>query len=229
MNKAGVLAGVCLALCLAMAGCGGCDGPAAGLDAEVGASAAVALTEADIEGVVGCMDVMALTDEVRSAEWDDMVGLLTEFEGTKVPLVAWFALPDGSYYTVDAGKVSANLSDRAYFPRVMAGETVIGDLVVSKSTGRKAMVAVVPVRDNGDVVGALGVSVYLDELSQLVAGGLDLPEDAVLYAVNGDGAIALHTDTGLIMENTSALGECAGAVSSESSLLGWTFTLCFTD
>ena len=226
MKKTSLFLGICLALPLLVAACGQGTGPAVQVSGEVGVSSAVALTEARIDGVVGSMDVMAVTDEVVSAEWDSMVNILTEFEETSISLVAWFALPDGSYYTVDAGKVSANLSDRAYFPKVMAGETVIGDLVVSKSTGRDVMVAVVPVMRGGDVIGALGVSVYLDELSQLIADDMELPDDMVLYAVNGDGLIALHTDANLIMEDSSALGGGPEqAVSKVSSLLEWTFTL----
>lgn len=226
MKKINLFLGICLALPVLAAACGEGTAPAVQVNGEVGVSSAVALTEARIDGVVGSMDIMAVTDEVVSAEWDSMVNILTEFEETSIPLVAWFALPDGSYYTVDAGKVSANISDRAYFPKVMAGETVIGNLVVSKSTGRDVMVAVVPVMSGGDVIGALGVSVYLDQLSQLIAGDMELPDDMVLYAVNGDGLIALHTDANLIMEDSSALGGGPEqAVSKVSSLLGWTFTL----
>jgi hypothetical protein len=226
VKKINLFLGICLALPVLAAACGEGTAPAVQVNGEVGVSSAVALTEARIDGVVGSMDIMAVTDEVVSAEWDSMVNILTEFEETSIPLVAWFALPDGSYYTVDAGKVSANISDRAYFPKVMAGETVIGNLVVSKSTGRDVMVAVVPVMSGGDVIGALGVSVYLDQLSQLIAGDMELPDDMVLYAVSGDGLIALHTDANLIMEDSSALGGGPEqAVSKVSSLLGWTFTL----
>ena len=225
MKKVSLLMGSCLALLLLAVGCGGCDESAVQIDAEVGVSAAVALTEARVEGLVGTMEVMALTDEVQSAEWDNMVDMLTKFELANIPLLAWFVLPDGSYYTVDAGLASGNLSDRPYFPRVMAGEVVVGDLLVSKATGVKSMMATVPVKDNGEVVGALGVSVFLEQLSQLTAADLQLSDDMVLYAVNGDGVIALHSDTDLVMENASALDVPEQAVSQTSTLLGWTFTL----
>lgn len=227
MKSTGVLIGICLVVMVLAAGCGTCEEPTGSIDAEVGASAAAALTEARVEGLVGCMDILALTDEVRSADWSEMVGLLDEFEDTGVPLVAWFALPDGSYYTVDIGLTEANIADRDYFPEVMAGETAIGDLVVSKSTGRETMIIAVPVADGGDVVGVLGVSVYLDDLSDLIAADLDLPDGMVLYAVNGEDVIALHTDTSLIMEDAAEAGDLSQSFSATSSLLGWTFTLGF--
>jgi len=137
-------------------------------DSTLGVPAARALTEAHVDGIVTSMQVMALTDEVKSANWETMSPLLAEFEDGSISLVAWFALPDGSYYTVDAGLASGNLNDREYFPVVMGGEVVIGDLIVSKSTGRESAVVTVPVKDGNDVVGALGASIYLDDLSQLI-------------------------------------------------------------
>jgi hypothetical protein len=230
VKKTGLFIIICLAVVLAAVGCGEGSGPAGEIDAEVGVSAAAALTEARIEGVVGSMEVMAVVDEVLSGDWDEMVDVLTTFEESSIPLVAWYALPNGSYYTVDAGKTSANLSDRAYFPRVLAGEIVVGDLVVSKSTGRKVMVAVVPVKSGGAVTGVLGVSVYLDELSRSIVEDMGLPGDMVLYAVNGGGVVALHSDSDMLMEDSSALGgKSEQAVSQSSPFLGWTFTIDFTD
>ena len=192
-------------------------------DAEMGVSAAVALTESHIEGLVTSMQVMALTNEVQSADWGTIEPLLAEFEEDSIPLVAWFALPDASYYTVDTGLASGNLSDREYFPVVMGGDTAVGYTVVSKSTGRESTVAAVPVKDGSAVIGALGASIYLDELSQSIVDDLRLSDDIVFYAVDGNGVITLHSDADMIMENASDQDDLCDAESAASSLLGWTF------
>jgi hypothetical protein len=230
MKKINLVLGICLALMVVAAGCGSGDsGSSVKIDAKVGVSSAAALTEAHVDGLVNSMKIMVLTNEVRSCDWDTMKGLLSEFERDSIPLVAWFALPNGTYYTMDAGLVAANLSDRSYFPRVMSGEVTIGDLVVSKSTGRESMVIAVPVKENGNVIGALGVSVYLDNLSRSITDDLDLPSDVFFAAVNASGTIALHSNTSLIMGNSSALGDLSEkVVSTQSPLLGWTFYLGFT-
>jgi hypothetical protein len=195
------------------------------IDPTLGVPAAVALTEAHVEGLVTSMQVMAMTDEMQSADWDTMEPLLAEFEDGSIPLIAWFALTDGSYHTVDTGLTGTNIADRDYFPKVMAGQTVIGDLVVSKSTGREAMVIAVPVNDGSDVVGALGVSIYLDDLSQLIIDDLQLSSEMVFYAVNEDDVIALHSDTEMIMQNASEIDELPCYISYTSSLLDWSFTI----
>jgi methyl-accepting chemotaxis protein len=226
MRKASLYLGICLLIVVAIVAIVAGFGSEEKTDTEMGVSAAVALTEARVEGLVTSMQVMALTDEVQSANWDTMSLLLAEFEDGSIPLVAWFALPDGLYYTVDAGLASGNLSDREYFPKVMDGETVIGDLIVSKSTGRESAVATVPVKDGNEVIGALGVSIYLDELSQSIVTDLGLSDDMVFYAVNADGVIALHTDSDMIMGNVSQ-PDLGDSESATSSLLGWTFYLGF--
>jgi len=224
MRKAALYLGICLLIVVAIVAIVGGFGSEGKVETEMGVTAAVALTEARVEGLVTSMQVMALTDEVKSVDWNTMEPLLNEFEENSIPLVAWFALPNASYYTVDAGFQSGNLSDREYFPVVMGGDVAVGYTVVSKSTGKESTVATVPVKDGNNVIGALGASIYLDELSQSIAADLGLSDDMVFYAVNAEDEIALHTDSDMIMGNVSqpALGNSKSAT---SSLLGWTFYL----
>jgi hypothetical protein len=225
MRRFNLWLGVCLTLAAFAFACGGSNGSPVEISGEVAVSAVVALTEARIEGLLACMQVMAVAEEVKSGEWDVMQEMLAKFQETSIPLAAWFVLPDGSYYTVDVGRASANLSDRAYFPKVISGEIAVGYLVMSRSTGRAAMVLAVPVESDGQVIGALGVSVFLVELAELIMTDLGSP-DLVFYALSDDGKIALHSDTDLVMADVSALGAAPErAVCDGSSLLGWTFVL----
>jgi hypothetical protein len=130
-----------------------------------------------------------------------MVPLLTKFNEVQILAAVFYALPDGSYYTVEKGKTDQNIKDRAYFPKVMAGMPTLGDLVVSRSTGKKVMVATVPVKPGGSVIGVLGVSIDLDKLSTLLSHEMQLPPNMVLYAIDGKrGVTALHSVTRLILE-----------------------------
>jgi hypothetical protein len=171
------------------------------IDGRIGVSAAIALADGYIQSMVHSLQLLAMTEEVRSGKWEVMRGLLTRLKEIQIPVVVFFALPDGSYYTVEKGKTDQNIKDRAYFPRVMAGGVAIGDLVVSRSTGKKVMVAAVPVKSGGKVIGALGVSVYLDKLSELLVRELQLPPNMVLYAIDKQGTTALHSVTRLIFED----------------------------
>jgi hypothetical protein len=192
--------------------------------AVVGASAAAGLAETYVEGLIRTMVVLAATAPVKAAYWDGMFSLLETFQGASLPMATWFVLPDGSYHTVDKGKSSANLSDREYFPVVMSGQIATGYLVVSRSTGRVSMVTAVPVVSDGEVIGALGVSLFMDTFSAVIAEDLALPEGVLFYAATADGTIAMHSDVDLLQANVAAAGVIAEATAiSTTTLLGWTF------
>jgi hypothetical protein len=196
------------------------------LDPAVGVSAAAALVEAHVSWLLDSMHVVTAANELKSGDWETMKSLLGQFEESTVSYNAWFLKPDGSYYKVATGLASANLSDRAYFAKVMAGETTLGDLVVSRSTGRKSMVLTAPIEIGGVVIGALGVTLYLDDFVALIVDSLDLPADLVLYAYDASGQMALHSDVELLLEDVSSAGvDSESAVSTVSELLGWTFVL----
>lgn len=226
MKKVISVVGVCLALLVAALGCGG-NKETDKMDIKMGVSALVALADSHIASYVNSMEALALTQEVQSGDWDEMVGLLTIVEQSQVQGTMWFVLPDGSYFTVELGKTNQNLSDRAYFPSLMAGNNVLGDLVTSKSTGKKSLIAAVPVKREGEVIGGLGTSIFLDGLSTTLAEELDLPDDMVFYATNKEGNVALHSDTELILAENPDLPK--HVVSETSPLTGWRFALGFQD
>jgi hypothetical protein len=141
--------------------------------------------------------------EVKTAKWEDMKALLTVFQDSwKDSGVYWFALPDGHYYTVEKGLMDRTLQDRPYFPKVMGGQKIVGDLVVSRSTGMKSTVIVVPIFDShGKIIGALGATLFLEKLSKDLAASLALPVGTFFYALSEDGTTALHMRLGLVFDN----------------------------
>jgi hypothetical protein len=220
------IVGMCLVLLVVALGCGGKE-TTPKMDIEMGVSTLVALADNYIESCVSVMEVLAITREVQSGNWEEMVGLLTKVDQIQVPGTRWFVLPDGSYFTVELGKTDKNLSDRAYFPRLMAGNNVLGDLVVSKSTGKKSLVAAVPVIREGKVIGGLGTSIFLNDLSNILAEELKLSDDMVFYAVTAENEVALHSNAELILQENTDLPK--NVVFKMSPLTGWRFALGFKD
>jgi hypothetical protein len=158
-------------------------------------SAFVSYTDLRIGSVQQCLEILASTTEVKSGQWPAMEGLLAGYQRLDAGLVVWFVLPDGTYYTVEKGRMDVTLSDRSYFPALIGGARIDGALVVSKSTGRRSAVIAVPVRQAGKLVGAVGASVFLDVLSEQLSSALALPKDAGFFALAPDGLTALHTKT----------------------------------
>lgn len=105
----------------------------------------------------------------------------------------WYALPDGSYYSTEKGGLTKqNIKDRDYFPRLMQGQEIIGNLVVSKSTGHRSIIVASPVLSNNKAIAAIGASIRLRLLSDLVDAKTQLPPNTYFYAMTPNAKIALH-------------------------------------
>lgn len=179
------------------------------MDARVGLYAVMSLGDAHLQETADVLALLAGTEAVRSTEWERVRGPLAEAARLTVPAVHWFARPDGTYWTVERGRETATLSDRPYFPRVLEGNAVMGQLVVSRSSRRNTAIVAVPVRGtDGSVVGVLGSSVHLDSLSALVrreVGGL--PSGFFFFAIDEEPLGALHSDSTLIFTEPMQLGD----------------------
>ncbi|MFC1981701.1 cache domain-containing protein, partial [Chloroflexota bacterium] len=186
-----------------------------------------ALTDSHIENCVNTLEVLVTTEEVKSGDWEIMLPLLTKADEVMAPGPKWFGLPDGSYYVVGMGKTDKNIADRVYFPVVMSGSNTYGELVVSRSTGEKVLVVAVPIIKEGEVVGALGISVFLEDLSNIISEQLKLSDDIVFYAVTAENQVALHTDTEMILEDKPESPE--NSVSLTAPFTGWCITLGYNN
>jgi hypothetical protein len=166
-----------------------------------------ALGEGHMETVVRGLELISATEEARSGEWEKMGGLLAEFKKSGIKAAAvWFVLPDGSYYTVEKGLTGLNLSDRPYFPRLMAGEEITGELVLSKSTGKRSAVVAVPIKKNGKVIGALGTSLSVEGISRMIDEEMGLPGNLIFYALDQKGQTSLHRVSALLFGYPSDMG-----------------------
>ncbi len=165
-----------------------------------------------LQEIAEAFSLFSLTKDAQSADWQTIQIPLTALVDRNVAALVWFALPDGSYWSVQQGQSTGNLSDREYFPRVLAGETVIGSLVESKATGKYSAIVAVPVRRDGATVGVLGASVYLDQLSALLNEKMALGENEIFYSFDATPILALEWDPQLIFADPRTLGPDIRAV-----------------
>jgi hypothetical protein len=163
----------------------------------------VFIVDGAIAGQERILRALAALPAVRSGEWDRMREILSAFQDSwKNDGVYWFALPDGRYYTVARGLADSTLLDRPYFPKALSGRAVAGDLIVSRSTGRKSTVIALPVlNESGKVTGVLGATLFLEELSGKLAETLSPPEGTFFYALAPDGTTALHMKLDLVFDS----------------------------
>jgi methyl-accepting chemotaxis protein len=167
------------------------------------------MVEEHVEGVRRALRVMAESKEAKSAKWDDIKPLIMRLSSDlTTDATSWFVLPDGSYHASEATEaVEQNLKERAYFPALISGKEVFGDLVISKSTGHRSVIIAVPVVSDGKVVGGLGVSLRVRALSELVDKNMGLPSNTYFYALERDTRIALHRKAERMFKTPSDVGD----------------------
>lgn len=148
------------------------------------------------------LEQLANSHLVESLDWDQIEPHLQRQieEAPDYYLIYFVATPDGHYNTT-AQRDAGDILDRSYFPRVLAGETVISEPLISRSTGQRVIVIATPIwnEDRSAVKGLLGLSVDLEELF-LGSQDLRLPDsqDSV-YILDEQGYFILHHDPTMIM------------------------------
>ncbi|UUX92428.1 cache domain-containing protein [Methanoplanus endosymbiosus] len=168
-------------------------------------TAVIAVTEGQIKSILRPFEVLAMTNEVRSGEWQKIKPLLRTLEEKEPDTRLWYANTDGSYYTVVDDLADSNLKDRSYFPVVLSGEESVGTVVISHSTGKNAAIVAVPVIVNEEVIGILGASVYADSVTETL--NEKLPASTVYYAIDNEGKFALSSEKGEISQDISLMTE----------------------
>ncbi|MCU0631848.1 MAG: transporter substrate-binding domain-containing protein [Methanolinea sp.] len=164
-----------------------------GLPVDTVLSALSSLISARMHGIAAAMESLALTSDLQSGDWERIRPLLIRLEREYPEARFWFARPDGSYYTTVDNLTSANLKDRSYFPGVLAGETSVGTVVVSKSTGRYTAIIAVPVYHDSVVNGILGTSVYCDTLAEILAREFPLQDGYSFFILDREGMPVLDS------------------------------------
>jgi hypothetical protein len=181
--------------------------PAFTVDGKVALASLMALGDGHLLKLADSLRILAATAEAQSADWRKIRTPLEQVGQLNVPALNWFALPDGVYWSVQEGKAVGNLATRAYFPKLLDGRTVIGDLVVSKATGKSVAIVAVPVmRPDKRVVGVLGASVYLDQLSARVEREMELNDTLIFYSFDAQPLVGLDWDPSLIFIDPTQLG-----------------------
>jgi hypothetical protein len=151
------------------------------------------------------LQVIASTPEAKSGDWLGIKQYLRQVEAG-LPGAYFFVLPDGNYYSVARDYTNLNLSDRPYFKSLFSGNLVTGFPIHSRSSGKKSALMAVPVLVDDKVIGALGASVFLDDLHAKLNQDFALPPGYSWYVLNSDGVTMLHMNGDFIFMNALTQG-----------------------
>ncbi len=146
------------------------------------------------------MEMLANTPTVRSMNWSVAEPYL-QAEKERIESISFLAIgkPDGwRYGTRGAPK---NVKDRPYFRQAMAGQTNIGDPIISRATGIPAIVIAAPIWGSSDTtktpIGELHNNVNIDRVTQVV-NRLEYGKNSYALALNSQGQAIVHPNSALM-------------------------------
>lgn len=178
------------------------------VDVSVAVSSFQGIVEEHLAGILHTERAIAASSDAQTEDWAKVQPALAKLSGDlATDSAVWYVFPDGHYYTVEKGLVTQNLKDRAYFPALMAGKDIEGDLVISKSTGQRSVIVATPVMVGGKAIAAIGVSVSANLLSQMIEEKTRLPADMYFYAIDPDSKISLHRYIDRIFKHPTDIGD----------------------
>lgn len=154
-----------------------------------------------------CMQNLAILERIAAspaATEGKWLGIKQQLEmiPERFPGVWFYVLPDGNYYSLERDYTNLNLKDRGYFESLFSGNRILGYPIFSRSTGKKSAVMAAPIIVDGKVTGAMGLSVYLDELHSRINDNLGIIGNFTWFTVNSDGLTMLDMDSDYIFMNT---------------------------
>lgn len=169
------------------------------------ASVAAHYVDSVMTGTLEALELIAATPEARNGDWNGIKRYLKQVEAT-LPGVYFYLLPDGNYYSVALDYTNLNLSNRGYFKPLFAGNPIRGFPIYSRSSGKKSAVMAAPIVVEGKVTGALGVSVFLDELHTRLSQDFSLPPGYSWFVFDATGNTMLDEDGDFIFMNALTQG-----------------------
>lgn len=151
------------------------------------------------------LELIASTPEAKNGDWKGIKRYLKQLDAV-TPGVYFYVLPDGNYYSVALDYTNLNLSNRSYFKSLFAGNRVMGFPIYSRSSGKKSALMAAPIVTDGKVTGALGASVFLDELQDKLNHEFALPDEYTWFVLNSEGMMMLDNDSDFIFMNALKQG-----------------------
>lgn len=135
----------------------------------------------------------------RDMDWTKLSQYIADNEETFTKYELFFTANDKGDFITSTG-ITGSIAERSYFPKVMAGETVFADPVVSNSTGKLIAVVVAPLRDDeGNIKGLVGGTIELTAISK-VLNERKIGETGYTYMIQGDGLVIAHPDSAVILQ-----------------------------
>lgn len=151
------------------------------------------------------VQIYAQYPAIKNMDWDEIQLFLAQQLGQSDAYELLFVADRTGHYYGPTGFLGS-VAERPYFPKAMAGESVISNPLISKSTGNEIIVIVAPVFKDDEIVGLVGGTVDLINLFQSIEKYNNIYNKSSSYILDKRGMLVSHTEPKLLSEQETVLG-----------------------
>jgi methyl-accepting chemotaxis protein len=155
-----------------------------------------------IESPIKEMSILSAQSEVVPMNTLNQVAYLKEQLGNTNFQALAAVTPDGTASYNDG--TEAQLGDRDYIKKALNGEANISNLIISKVTGEPVIMVAVPIKNNGNVVGALIGRKDANALSESISD-MGYGKEGFAFMINSTGQIIADKDHKTVIEQTNPI------------------------
>lgn len=137
------------------------------------------------------IEMISMDQGVKSMEWELQSAIIKSYvESTGFLDIGVVGLDGIAKYTDGS---TADLGDRDYVKRALAGDAVVSDVIISRVTGEPVIMYASPIKSGESVVGAL-VGRRDGNLLSEITDDIGYGENGYAYMLNGEGTMVAHKE-----------------------------------
>lgn len=157
--------------------------------------------ESQFEVNLSILETLAQRPEIRSMNWEDQLPTIQSEEARLSQFLA-LAVVDASGVARYSNGTTANLGDRTYVTKALAGNRNVSDLIVSRVNNSLVFMYAVPIRENGKVVGVLIARRDGTSLTD-VTDNLGFGANGWAFIMNSAGTLYAYPDREMVLEEVN--------------------------
>jgi methyl-accepting chemotaxis protein len=159
-----------------------------------------------IEGSLNVLQAVANSKEIKDANvpWDTKAAILSNEASNMSYLKIGIADLNGDIKYTD-GK-TGNIKDRAYYSKVLNGNKVVSDPLISTVDNKFVYVYAVPIKENNAVIAVLVATREATKLSE-VTNDITIGKTGKAYMLKGDATVIAHSDPEKVIKMYNAIKE----------------------
>ena len=172
------------------------------------------LVRSRMETQIRILESISKMDEIRSMDWEVQQPVLrSQMEETDFTTLAIVHIDNGEAHYIDG--TTADLSDRDYVNKAIAGESNISDIIISRVTNETVLMFAVPIMNGAQAAGVLIGRTDGNTLS-MITDDISYGQTGYAYMIDMNGTVVAHKDRDKVLVQWNPIVEAENNIDLDS-------------